>query len=965
MSWHTLSLLPMALVAAMIIGCGGDPPPLETTLAPIETELTFFRDDRGRYVTFKGINLGGNIKVPVKTGTEYDETPQTYYGHIGDELAAARRGETRAFTYVGRPFSLAKADAYFAQMKALGFNAVRLMWMWEAVYPERKYKPDTAYLEHFEELVRLAGEHGIYVLLNLHENLWSRAFYTHYSEWPVCEQCCRYDEHNRAIDPDGFVHDDIICTKERKAECCPPGEIMNQIWSLFPNRTREELGISGDDSLEERARKYRQGFSDRVSGDGAPMWANRICVPEKNFDSPYWGVNKFLGAAQESTGPLFSDLVATLRIVLNELAKEDAPILPADLNEQLEAQLDRMEPYLPPDAFGSLDTYDGLPFTFWGINNGISLMTNICFGAFFTGDTLFPERRTVEYGDSEALHLGVEIETFYTDAEARERAAVLRAEGYSHVAIHNLRESLQGGFRAAWQEIARIGKRYPHVIGYDILNEPAGVYLLISILQAYLDLGSPALVANLLDAVLVDDDGQPLRVRESWITIGEFVQQVLEENLEFLPRDDSDETRKRLGLLGADLMSAVGLNLHLDKNHLKPLYEYVGQGIAEVYAEGDEPANRLVLWLEPAHSLDQMLGMQGGVGGQWEQYATTPALDLPDGFEERFGEVQFVWAPHWYPDIYPFPGLNQPERILATDEYQFRDYEPAIEKLRDWSTHAFNNVPFVLAEFGTYWNFRYLENEYQCQKALEACRLAPEGFLAAECNIEEAICPPGYMQSRDWDYLVSAQILNNYYEALERMFASSIVWVYTSDNDPKYGDWWDHEDFSLVEFIREEREPERYAAVPGSMPASYIVPVEEPRGYVVPRGHRAYVRPYARALAGKPLSTHYYSDLHNFVPVKGEPDPLHEFEVRYASKETTAPSIIFVPELPYLEGFYVWLSDGYAVWDAPLRRLYHFPQRDDPGAEHWVRIRPPMEGQDDRDWRYFIRDAKVVTGGSR
>ncbi len=951
----------LAVLLTLVTGCKGGPPALESELSPVTGHLTYFKDARGRYVHLKGINLGGNIKVPVVMGTQDDETPETYYGHVGDQVAAWDAGEARPFTYVGRPFSLEKADAYFAQMRALGFNSVRLMWNWEAVYPDRKGRPDKEYLAYYEELVRLAGDHGIYVMINLHENIWSRVFYTLYSEWPVCQQCCRYDGNDRAIDPEGDVHEDLVCTDDRKAECCPRGDIMNMVWSLFPNRTRDQLGITGDDDLDARAAKYRAGFSHRVSGDGAPLWATQVCLPEKDFSSPYWGVFKLLGTAQDETGPFSTTLVKTLKLALLALSDGDEPTITPEVAADIEAQIDRFEPYLPPDAFTSTETWDGLPFSMWGINNGISLATNICFASFYAGDTVFPDRRVVEYGDAARPDDGVKIEVFYSPEEAGDRAAEL-AGTYSHVEVLDLKESLQGGFRDAWVEIARIGKKYPHVIGYDILNEPAGFYVLMAVIQAYLDLGSPKLVKDLVDALILDDEGNPRNV--NGITYGVMIQEALEENLELLPADNSDETRKALGVYGMDLFAAFGLNTYLDKNHLEPLYEFVGGAIAEVYADGDPPANRLSIWMEPAHGIEMIFGggEGGGVGGQYLQYATTPDLDLPEGFEEAHGEVQFVWAPHWYPDIYPMIGFNMPARTFASDEYAFRDYRPAVEEKRDRSAYAFDNAPFVMAEFGTYWNYRYLEVEEPCEEMLALCRKQPEGFLSALCDVPRAVCPPGYVQSREQDYRISSQILDNYYEAYEALFASNMVWVYTPDADPKYGDWWDHEDFSLVEFIREDAEPGRYHGVPGSMPDAYIVPVDEPAGYVVPRGHDAFVRPYARAMPGKPISTHFYSDHHYFDPDKGIPDAIHEFEVVFGSKETDAPALIFVPELPYPDGFYVGLSDGYAVWEEATRLLHFFPQRDDPGWEHRVRIRPPIEGQAADDWDYFIVDGRVVTG---
>lgn len=953
-------LLAVLAFSVMAVACGGDKPKFESSLTPVTTDLTYFKDEHGRYIYWKGINLGGNIKVPVVASTATSETPETYYGHPGDEIKTRKAGLPKEFTYVGRPFSLQKADQYFGQMKALGFNTVRLLWLWEAVYPEKKGKPDKEYLAYFEELIKLAEKHGIYVMINLHENLWGRHFYALYSEWPVCQQCCNYDDNNKAIDPEGNVHEDIVCNKEKKAACCLPGEPMNMLWSLFPNKTREELGIKDTDTLEERGKKYRAGFSHRVSGDGAPLWASQVCLPAKNFESPYWGVFKWLGTAQEATGPLTLTLFDTLKAAMETLAGTNPPTITPELADQIEEQLDVMEPYLPPDAFSSTDTYDGLPFTMWGINNGVSLATNVCFGAFYAGDKLFPQRRAVEYGDADNMDEGVSIETFYTVEEAEARADELRTEGFSHVVVNDLRECLQGGFRDAWVEIARIGKKYDNVIGYDILNEPAAVYIMLTAVQAYLELGSPDLAKSVIDMLLVDEAGEPKKI--GLLTIGELVQRVIEDNLELLPKDNTEETRKALGVFGADLFTAIGLNIDLDKNYLEPLYEYVGAGIAKAYDEGGEPANKLTLWLEPAHGLDMLLGGgEGGVGGQYLVYATTPDVPLPEGFVDRHGEIDFVWAPHWYPDIYPFVGLNMPSRTFGLDEYNFRDYTPAIKEKKDYASFAYNNVPFVMGEFGTYWNFKYLEFENECENALKQCRLPEEGFLADQCIVSDAICPPGYIQSRDMNYEISTQILDNYYEAYEGLFAHSMVWVYTPDANPKYGDWWDHEDFSLVEFIRKDAEPERYAAVPGSIPEEYIVKVDEPEGYVVPRGHDAYVRPYARALSGKPVSTHYYSRLHYFDPAKGTPNAEREFEVVFESKETDAPSIIFIPTLPYPDGFYVWLSDGYAVWDEESRSLYYYPERDEPGWQHKVVVRPPLDGQDARDWDYFVRNGQIVS----
>ena len=958
-----LKAVPFAGALAMVVAfaaCEGDMPELNEGLKPVVTDLTYFKDSEGRYVNIRGINLGGNIKVPVVNGTQDNETPETYYGHIGDEIAASKAGEPLPFTYVGRPFSLEKAEAYFRQIKDLGFNSVRLLANWESVYPEKKGKPDREFLEYFDRLVELAGKYDIYVMINLHENVWSRTFYTLYSEWPVCQQCCNYDENNFAINPDGETTD-IVCTDARKKECCPNGDLMNMLWSMFPQKTRTELGILPGDSPEVAAEKYRAGYSDRVSGDGAPLWASRICQPEKNFESPYWGVPKLLGAAKNETGDImYMDLFNLIKTAAAVLANLEEPIITQEVADQVTAQLDRMEPYLPPAAFPSTDTWDGLPWKMWGINNGTSLSTNICFAMFWNGDDAFPKRRVVEYGYADKPDDGVDIEMFYTPEEAETRAAELRGQGYTHVKVNNTLEAMQGGYRDAWEEIAKIGKKYPHVIGYDIQNEPAAIYVLASVVAAYLDLGSPDLVKSLLDAVVLDDAGLPMTLPGGQ-TIGEVAQQILEDNLNLLPKDNSDETRKALGLYGVDLMTLIGMNMTPDKNALEPLYEYVGKGILDVYMEGDEPANRLTFWMEPANGLETLLGGSGGgVGGQYLQYATTPDIPGADEYAEQYGEIKYVWAPHKYPDIYPFLGFNMPERIFGDDEYDFRDYTDMIKPLMDWAVYAYDNIPAAMCEFGTYWNFRNLDNEEACAAELKECRALPDTFASPQCEPEKLNCKPGYKQSREREYLVSTQILDNYYETFEKMGNGNMIWVYTPDADPKYGDYWDHEDFSLVEFIQKANEPERFESIRAALPERYVVDVAEPEGIVAPRGYAAFVRPYAHLISGKPVSSHFYSDLHYFDPSKGELNAEHEYELVFESKETGAPTVIFVPELQYPDGFYVWLSDGYVVWQPEDQWLYYFPDRDEPGWQHKVTIRPPLAGQDSNDWDYFVRDGFVV-----
>jgi hypothetical protein len=105
---------------------------------------------------------------------------------------------------------------------------------------------------------------------------------------------------------------------------------------------------------------------------------------------------------------------------------------------------------------------------------------------------------------------------------------------------------------------------------------------------------------------------------------------------------------------------------------------------------------------------------------------------------------------------------------------------------------------------------------------------------------------------------------------------------------------------------------------------------------------------------------HYWSDVHYFDPQKGQVDPVGEFELTYASKETAAPTEIFVPARQYPDGFYVWVTDGRCTYDPATQTLYHFPQSDEPGARYTVTLRRPLPGDPAAGWNYFFQGSYVI-----
>ena len=118
-----------------------------------------FRDEGGRHVILRGVNLGGDCKVPFPGGgtnfpTEFDDH--------------------RTVSFVGRPFPLNEAENHLSRLAHWGFNCLRLLTTWEAVEHAGPGLYDTEYLDYYEEVCRMAGHFGFHVFVDFHQDVWSR-----------------------------------------------------------------------------------------------------------------------------------------------------------------------------------------------------------------------------------------------------------------------------------------------------------------------------------------------------------------------------------------------------------------------------------------------------------------------------------------------------------------------------------------------------------------------------------------------------------------------------------------------------------------------------------------------------------------------------------------------------------------------------------------------------------------------
>jgi aryl-phospho-beta-D-glucosidase BglC (GH1 family) len=962
---NVIAKMSFAGIVAALVACGGSEPVRGgLPLTRVRTDLTHLRDGMNRYVMLHGVNLSGSTKVPytvdgkvigpdqmrevnAKGTPSYVGRPMPPDCAYGTQKApdccdpTAADGEANACKWDA-------ADRMWRDVRDAGFNSVRFLVNWEGVEPLRRGEYDAAYLATVRKNVELANKYGIYMLIDMHQDSFSRHLTVSYHELSQEEE---------------------------------PDAIGRTLAALFPP------------------------YTDNVRGEGAPRWVVEQCLQEKDLDSPDWGTPRLLSRFDiamvcdllallsklmpdlipAGIGPVIADTICKPELIAADPETQRqslcslVPTLPVGtLPAWIKPMTDTLCTEAGPKQVAVTGTTDLLPFTNWGLMSMTSVDTARAFFCLMALDPVkkvnpgWPKMKALECRD------GTHRPTDFTRCDPAKLAVATKCDDADCKTPREISatEWVQDAYADMWRRVVREVRDLPNVLGYDIINEPNSNAIVLTADAALLMTGVFEGARDSLVGLLGADNGNMLYdilvATRLFPPLKPMAQPVAPEPCDGLPgawdpatmtgtgelatcqqgwvayraakdkyekdvadyADEKAQILKDWGLDKLDAMGVIGFNIGFDRNFLKPFYEKVGAAMLDEDPEA-------VIWVEPTMSIAMVLS--GVTQGMWDQ--SMPPLDLwrceVEGVKpldpacpEEARRRTYVYEPHNYADIYPFLGFNQPSRDFVKDEVQFRDYQASMAGGLATASNSLGNVPAIYGEFGTYYNFIIRDKS---------------SLPASEVKENE---PP-------LDYGISESILDNYYEALERMMTSRMLWCYTPNNDFHYGDLWNKEDFSI-------RGPAIYedGSVVDSGPW---------------RASAAWARPYARALAGKPVSMHYYSPLHYFDPDKGTPDPVGEFEVVYESRETTAPTEIVIPEprngekavaagypevadSPYPAGFYVWVSDGTCRYDPVARVLYHFPDADEPGAVHTVRILPPIQGVQNTGWRYFFKGDQVVEG---
>src|SRR5919206_1263993 len=138
------------------------------------TEVPRIVDSYGRTVLLKGVNVDGIVDYwdadektpppPEKLKPPYPSDPARYAG------GRCPKDNPRVEGVVVCRFD-------FRQMRRLGYNTIRLNLSWSLLEPQPG-RISRQYIDRIAQIVRWAGARGIFSVLDLHQDAWSKYVYT-------------------------------------------------------------------------------------------------------------------------------------------------------------------------------------------------------------------------------------------------------------------------------------------------------------------------------------------------------------------------------------------------------------------------------------------------------------------------------------------------------------------------------------------------------------------------------------------------------------------------------------------------------------------------------------------------------------------------------------------------------------------------------------------------------------------
>lgn len=126
----------------------------------MKIEGRWIKDEEGRTLILRGANLGGSSKVPASPdGATWRK--EGFYDY-------------RGASFVGRPFPEAEIDEHLDRLDRWGMRFFRFLVTWEAIEHDEPGAYDEAYLAYVRKVIKKAGDRGMSVFIDPHQDVWSR-----------------------------------------------------------------------------------------------------------------------------------------------------------------------------------------------------------------------------------------------------------------------------------------------------------------------------------------------------------------------------------------------------------------------------------------------------------------------------------------------------------------------------------------------------------------------------------------------------------------------------------------------------------------------------------------------------------------------------------------------------------------------------------------------------------------------
>jgi len=374
----------------------------------------------------------------------------------------------------------------------------------------------------------------------------------------------------------------------------------------------------------------------------------------------------------------------------------------------------------------------------------------------------------------------------------------------------SMQEFLQGSYIAAMAQVVRRVARFPHVVGFDSLNEPSFGWIGRADLRSKGSMVSLGPTPSPWEAMLAGS-GRATRVdvigirglsqgRVGSTILGAEGISAWKDGVECIWRRAGvwDEEGGVPALKDPGRFAAPGGTSVADR-YLKP---FMARFIKEIRSSA-ENARRFALFVEGVPNADRP---------SWG-YGDPPSV---------------VDATHWYDDLTLI--TKRKFRFLAFDARSGnavvgpkrvrRYFIEALRELRSWSEREMGGVPTLLGEFGLPFDLS------------------------------------GGRAYRTGRYRAHERALSAYYDAIDANLLDSTIWNYSAGNSHERGDLWNGEDLSI--FCRDDCEAGR----------SETGEAADSGG----RALRGFVRPYARAVAGDILEMRFDARRGVFL-LRYAPDP--------------------------------------------------------------------------------------------